>query len=144
VGWGGPRKTNGSNQSIAIGPSPACPGCGDFSTGSTGQFWYIIFANGYFGALWFFGFFLYSLWVYRRDRSSLGQAGVLVVGLTFVYMLFYNSVPAALTITMISVGILWRSDLDRRKQQVAADLVAPTAIRPRATRVTRPSALRLD
>lgn len=129
VGWGAPRKTNGSNQSIAVGPTPSCGQCGAFPTGSVGQLWYVLFNNGFVGAIWFVSFFVFNIWTYRRDRTPIGQAGILVIGLTLLYSLFYNSVPAALTITMISIGLLWRSDLVRDVERVRE-----TAIRPRRLR----------
>jgi hypothetical protein len=111
LGWGGTRKTNGSAQSIAVGKSPVCAQCGDFTIGSNGQLWAVLFYQGFVGAVWFFGFFAACLWIYRRDGTPVGQAGVLAVALTFIYMFVYNSTPAALTVTMISVGLLWRSQL---------------------------------
>jgi O-antigen ligase len=110
LGWGGARKTNGSSQSIAIGRSAGCPRCGDFPTGSTGQLWSVLFNNGIVGTMFFLGFFAWTIWTYRRDRSAVGQAAQLVVGLTFVYMLFYSSMPAAFSLTAIAVGMLAKSD----------------------------------
>lgn len=126
IGWGGTRKTIGSNQSIAIGKTPACPQCGQFAIGSTGQFWTVIFYQGWVGAGFFVGFFGMTVWTYRRDRTAVAQGGVIAVALTFVYMLFYASLPAAFTITMISVGLLWRSRLDQ-EPPAAGELSAPGA-----------------
>jgi hypothetical protein len=129
LGWGGPRRTIGSSQSIAVGASPECPSCGNFSIGSNGQFWAIIFSQGFVGAVFFLGFFGMCIWTYRRDRSAFSQGGVIVVMLTFVYMLFYNSVPVALTITMISIGMLARgsqpSDVPRAEPDVPARQLQP-------------------
>ena len=126
LGWGDSRKTNGSNRSVAVGKSAACPQCGEFPVGSNGQLWATLFDNGIVGTVFYFGFFGATVWFYRRDLSPPGQAGVLVVALTFVYMLFYNSLPFALTITMISVGILWRLEADRAgaRESVQPDPVA--------------------
>ena len=118
LGWGGTRKTNGSDQSIAIGNSPACNLCGDFTVGSVGQLSQVLFYQGFVGTFFFLGFFVRWLLLGMRERSPAGQAGVLVVALSFVFMLFYNSAPAALTITMISVGILWRLRADHAAEQV--------------------------
>ena len=112
IGWGGPRKTIGSNQSIAIGKTPNCKQCGQFSIGSTGQFWTEIFYHGWVGAGFFLAFFGFTIWTFRRDKTVVAQAGIIVDALTFVYMLFYGSMPVALTITMISIGLVWRSRLD--------------------------------
>lgn len=114
LGYGGTRKTQGSDKSITIGKTPKCPQCGNFAIGSTGQLWSLLFSHGFIGTGLFLGFFAYSGWRFRRDTSPIGIGGVLVVCLTFVYMFFYNSVPAALTITMISIALLWRNDLIRR------------------------------
>ncbi len=110
LGWGGTRKTNGSAQSITVGKSAKCPQCGEFTIGSNGQLWGVLFYQGFVGAAFYFSFFGFCIWTYRRDRSPIGQAGVIAIALTFVYMLFYNALPASLAITMISVGLLWRSD----------------------------------
>ncbi len=127
IGWGGTRKTDGSAQSITVGKSPDCRQCGDFTIGSTGQLWSVLFYQGFVGAGLFFGFFAAAVWTYRRDRSPVGQSGVLVVALTFVYMLFYVSVPAPLTITMISVGLLWRSDDESGVRLAVRRLARPRA-----------------
>jgi hypothetical protein len=60
-----------------------------------------------------------------------------VVGLTFVYMFFYNSVPAALTITMISVALLWRNDLIRRGILPDGDAIPAGPVRERIRRADR-------
>jgi polysaccharide biosynthesis protein PslJ len=113
LGWGGTRRTVGSNRSITIGRTPDCPLCGQFAIGSNGQLWTVLFNQGYVGAAFFLGFFGMTVWTYRRDKSVVSQAGVIAVALTFVYMLFYSSLPSALTITMISVALLWRVRLDQ-------------------------------
>lgn len=125
IGWGGTRKTNGSYQSIAVGKSPQCPLCGEFSIGGNGQLWGVLFNTGFVGTIFYFGFFGVCIWLYRRDRSPPAQAGVLVVALTFVYMFVYNAVPAALTMTMISIGILWRSHDARLARLRSSEPLAP-------------------
>jgi hypothetical protein len=134
LGYGGTRKTMGSDKTITVGKTPKCPQCGNFAIGSTGQVWSLLFSHGFVGTGLFLGFFAYSGWRYRRDVSPIGIAGVLVVGLTFVYMFFYNSVPAALTITMISVALLWRNDLIRRGILPDGDAVPAGPVRERIRR----------
>ena len=113
LGWGGTRKTIGSDLSVVIGKTPSCQLCGDFSIGGNGQLWGVLFDQGVVGLVFYLGFFVVSMWLYRHDLSPPGQAGVLVVALPFIYMFVYNATPAPLVITMISVGILWRSDAAR-------------------------------
>ncbi len=108
IGYGGTRHTNGSSSSIAVGPSSSCGGCGDFSTGSTGQLWSIMFNQGLGGVLFYFGFFAVAVWIYRRQRGAIAEAALATVALVFVYMLFYSEVPVTPTLTMVAVGVLWR------------------------------------
>jgi O-antigen ligase len=109
VGWGGTRKALGSSQSIAVGPSTACTGCGAFTIGSTGQIWQIMYSEGLLGALLYVGFFIALWWRLRQDRSSIGAAARLIIWLTLLYSVFYNNLPVALTLVMISVGMSWRN-----------------------------------
>ncbi len=129
LGWGGSRKSNGSSRSITVGKSASCAQCGEFPVGSNGQLWALLFNQGFVGTAFYLGFFGVSFWVYRRDRSLVGQAGLLVLGLSLFYMLFYNSLPSALTITMISIGLLWRSHDER---SVGGRARAPSPVTARA------------
>jgi O-antigen ligase len=106
LGYGGTRKTLGSNRSIAIGPTAHCPQCGNLGIGSNGQFWLVLFAQGFVGAALYVGFFGRIALAYWRDTSAVGTAGVLVVLLSLFYMFFYNALPSTLALTMISIGVL--------------------------------------
>ena len=122
LGYGGPRRADGSNSSITIGPTASCPNCGDVPTGSTGQLWSVLFNNGLFGTALYFGFFLVSLWVYRRQRGRTAEAALVTIALGFVYMLFYSALPVAPTLTMIAVGLLWRQrDADAAQDGAGQD-----------------------
>ncbi len=111
IGYGGTRKTIGSNQSIAIGPTSDCPQCGSQGLGSNGQIWLIVVAQGFVGAALYVSFFLWIILAYARDRTPIGVAGVLVTLLSLFYMFFYNSLPVALVLTMISIGVVVRNGL---------------------------------
>ncbi|GAA4953667.1 hypothetical protein GCM10023224_43450 [Streptomonospora halophila] len=108
LGWGTTRDMAGSPQSIAIGPSPECPGCGGHTIGNNGQFWLLLVANGWVGAALFLAFFGQAVWRYRRDSAVLGTAALLSVLLLFWYMFFYVALAAPLAVTMIAVALLWR------------------------------------
>jgi hypothetical protein len=110
VGFGSTRSALGSPQSITVGRSTACPKCGNFAIGSAGQLWLLLISTGYIGTGLYFGFFLVVLWRYRRDGTPIGIAGSLVVLLSFLFSLFYNSLTSPLFITMVSVALLWRND----------------------------------
>jgi hypothetical protein len=110
IGWGSTRATVGSGRSISIGKSPACTRCGNRVVGSTGQFWLMIFANGFVGAGLYVGFFVYAIWRYRNDHSALGIAGGLGVLLPLFYMFVYNALTSPLCVYLLSVALLWRND----------------------------------
>lgn len=109
VGYGSNRHADGSSNSITVGPSPNCPKCGDVPTGSTGQLWSVMFNSGLIGTVLYFGFFLASIGYYWRQRGPIAEAALITIMLTFVYMFFYSALPVAPTLTMIAVGVLWRT-----------------------------------
>ena len=111
VGYGGTRKTLGSNRSIAVGPTPACPQCGNFGIGSNGQLWLVLFAQGFVGAALYILFFVSILRAFIRDRAPIAIAGSLVILLSLFLMVFYNALPSALVLTMIGVGAMVRERL---------------------------------
>jgi hypothetical protein len=124
LGWGGTRKAVGSAQSIAIGPSPQCPSCGGISIGSTGQLWSVVFEQGVVGLILYLGYFVMTLWRQRGDRTLIGCGTRLVVILSLFYLFFYSNLPAALAITMLSIGATWRQQpraaVERRTVRAAA------------------------
>lgn len=126
LGWGGPRKARGSANSIAVGPSASCPQCGGAGIGSTGEFWYIMFCQGFVGLLMYLAFFGVSFWSLRRERGTVAVAARLVVILTVFYTLFYNNLPVALTLMMLSVGLATREILDRPPEDRAPTRPVPS------------------
>jgi hypothetical protein len=111
VGYGGTRKTLGSNLSIAVGPTPSCPLCGNWGIGSNGQLWLVLFAQGFVGAALYLLFFLSVLRGSIRDRSPTAMASSLVILLMFLFMFFYIALPSALVLTMIGIGAVVRERL---------------------------------
>ena len=113
IGYGDTRQERGSPTSIAVGPSPKCPTCGQLAVGSTGQLWLLLVCSGFVGAALYLGFFGYGVWRFRHDTSPYGIAGVLVLLLSFVYMFTYDAVGAPLGLTMLSYALLWKSHIYR-------------------------------
>lgn len=109
IGFGSTRKTIGSSDSIAIGPSAACPRCGSRNIGSTGQLTLLLISQGFLGVLLYFGFLGRSVWHYARDHSVLGIAGGLVVLLEIFYAAVYSALTMPLALTFLSIGLLWRN-----------------------------------
>jgi hypothetical protein len=123
LGWGGPRKSIGSAQSVAIGSTPSCPNCGGVTIGSTGDFWLIVFSQGFVGAGLYIGYLLTTMWRFRRERGAISSGGRLVVGLGLLYMLSYDGLPAAQGLTMVSIALMWREWLAVRELRPARDAV---------------------
>jgi hypothetical protein len=140
VGYGGTRHAIGSSSSIAIGKSAGCPDCGNVATGSTGTLWSIMFNQGLGGIFGYFGFFLVCLWQYRRERTSIDEVALATVALIFVYMLFYTSIPIAPTLTMIAVGVLYRSQQARLRERT--EVTVARHAEPREPRANRPAGTR--
>lgn len=120
LGYGGTRQTIGSNQSIAVGATKACPLCGNRDVGSDGQLWNLLLQNGFVGAFCYVAFFLAVAWRYRRDSTPIGIAGGLAVLLPLFYMVVYPAIGMPLALSFIGVGLLWRNDLQRRAAARAA------------------------
>jgi hypothetical protein len=114
IGYGDTRHQQGSASSITVGPTAACPSCGQFPVGSNGQLYLLLVCTGWVGTALFLAFFAYLAWRYRRDKSPYGMAGLLVILLSFLYMFAYVSVTAPLEFTMLAVALLWRNDQWRR------------------------------
>jgi hypothetical protein len=110
LGYGDTRQQQGSPLSVAIGPTADCLTCGQAEVGSTGQFSLLVICSGFVGAFLYYAFFGYGAWRYWRDRTSYGMVGVLVLLLSFVYMLTYDAVTAPLGITMLAYALLWRNE----------------------------------
>lgn len=120
LGFGSTRRTQGGTNSIAVGKSASCPSCGNNSVGAHGQFWLLIFANGFLGAFFYLAFFGYGIWQFRRDRTPYGYAGILVLLLSYVFSFVYLAVGPTLIFVMLSYALLWRNDMYRREEQAAS------------------------
>jgi hypothetical protein len=120
VGYGDTRHPQGSIQSVTVGRSANCPACGGGTIGANGQLWLLLICDGFLGTALYLSFFLYGCWHYRRDRTAYGMAGVLVLLLSFVFMIAYDAQGAPLAITMLAYAMLWRNERAMRQPQVTA------------------------
>jgi hypothetical protein len=123
LGFGDTRQEQGSPSSIAVGPSAKCPVCGQLAVGSTGQLWLLLVTDGIAGAFFYLAFFAYGAWRFWRDPSPYGLAGVLVLLLSFWYMLSYDATGAPLGFTVLAYALLWKNDLHRRGDLAGSDHV---------------------
>jgi hypothetical protein len=121
LGYGDTRHQQGSVQSIAVGRSAKCQQCGEVTIGGNGQLWLLLICTGFLGAALYLGFFAFGAWHYWRDPTPYGMAGVLVLLLTFVFMVAYSAVGAPLGFSMLAYALLWRNDKARRLRRESAD-----------------------
>jgi hypothetical protein len=128
LGLGSTRPALGSGNSIAVGRNADCPRCGNQTLGSNGQIWAVLIGQGYLGVVLYVGFFLRSLWVYRRDQSLIGDAGLLALVFSLWFLLVYNSLTMPLVISFLSIALLWRNRRDAGAGEPAA--LRPVTVRP--------------
>jgi hypothetical protein len=114
IGFGDTRQQQGSQRSIAVGPTAHCKNCGQQQVGSTGQLFLVLICSGFAGGALYVGFFAFGTWRFRRDGTAYGIAGSTALLLGFVYMLAYDAVGAPLGLTMLAYAMLWRNDLALR------------------------------
>lgn len=122
LGFGSTRRTQGSYESIAIGPSADCSQCGERIIGSTGHLWLLLVAQGWLGTSLYFLFFGWSIWTYRRDHSPVGIAATGVVLLSMFYAYFYSAVGVPLALALLAVALLWRSG--QARDELAIERIA--------------------
>lgn len=122
IGFGDTRHQQGSVTSIAVGKTARCRQCGEVSVGNNGQLWLLLICSGFVGAALYLAFFAFGIWRFWGDTSPEGVAGVLVLLLTFVFMIAYDAVGAPLAITMLSYALLWRNGAARRQAAGPATL----------------------
>ena len=120
LGLGNTRSALGSANSIAVGESPQCPNCGNPVLGSNGQIWLVLVSQGYGGVILYSAYFGWSLWAFRRDRTPIGDAGLIAIVLALFFMFIYNAVAIPLSFTFLCIAVLWRNQRDG-----AADALPP-------------------
>jgi hypothetical protein len=114
IGFGGQTGVIGSRRSIAIGPTPNCPQCGNLTIGGDGQMWLLLITEGFAGAALYILFFARFAWRYRRDISPVGTAGLMMVPLALWFMTVYPATDLPLVIMCIGMGLWWRNSLQQR------------------------------
>lgn len=110
VGFGSTRDSASAFYSVAGGDRPSCPDCSPPAMGTQGQFWLVLFAQGMFGLLFFFGFIL--LWFLRglRARSDIATAALCVLTAHLVTTTIYDSLGIGTVVLFVGIALLWRED----------------------------------
>jgi len=124
LGFGSTRAALGSSNSIVVAPRQDCERCGNPTLGSNGQLWLLLIAQGFVGAALYVGFFLRSMWAYRRDRTPIGDAGLLACGLPLFFMFVYNALTMPLVVSFLSIALLWRNQREDPAARGAGSVAA--------------------
>ncbi|WP_188192637.1 hypothetical protein [Nonomuraea sp. SYSU D8015] len=109
IGYGNTRNALGNHRTITTGKTEWCTGCGHPPLGSDGQLWLLIITQGFTGAALYIAFFAGAIRRHWRDRTPIGLAGVLVMGLVLLYMFVYDGLVTPLGLYLISFALLWRN-----------------------------------
>ena len=117
LGYGDTRHELGSVNSIAVGRTQNCKSCGSRSLGGNGQLWMLLVTTGLLGTGLYLAFFAQAAWRYRRDKTPYGMAGVLVILLSYVFMITYQYVGPPISFTLLAYVLLWRNDMAMRQEQ---------------------------
>lgn len=120
LGYGSTRKVLGSSASIAVGSTKSCPKCGNADIGSTGQFLLLLVSQGFLGTGLYIGYFVRTLWAYRRDASPVGIGGSVVLVMSLFFGIAYNGLDIPLAVTFLSVGLLYRNSEARARVRRSA------------------------
>ena len=134
LGFGGPRATQGSAQSIAIGQTTDCQRCGNATLGGNGQIFMVLISQGYLGVALYVGFFAFGLWHFRKDRTPTGYAAHLVLLLSLMYMFFYNALVTPLCFYLLAYAVLARNERDHLANGASSTTAShPRGLRPRGS-----------
>jgi O-antigen/teichoic acid export membrane protein len=144
IGYGDTRHQQGSVQSVAVGRKADCGSCGNGTIGGNGQLWLLLISDGFLGTLCYLGFFAFGCWRYRRDRTPYGLAGVLVLLLSFVFMIAYPAVGLPLGFTMLAYAMLWRNERAQPEQPDVPVLLTATDSPGKRRAEARAAAAALD
>ncbi|MEV0596383.1 hypothetical protein [Nonomuraea cavernae] len=110
VGFGSTRDLQGSFASVGGGERPGCKGCGVPPLGTQGSLWYLIFAHGFVGAVFFLGFLVRRFATHWRDPDRVSIAGCCVLLSFAVFLLIYDLLDAPLYTVMIALALMWRRE----------------------------------
>jgi hypothetical protein len=109
IGFGNTRNATGNHRTITTGKTGWCPGCGHPPLGGDGQLWLMLITQGFVGAALYVAFFAGAIRRHWTDRTPIGLAGVLVMGLVLLYMFIYDGLVTPLSLYFISFALLWRN-----------------------------------
>lgn len=120
IGFGTTRTARGGANSIVVGKSQDCTGCGNPTLGSNGQAFLVLISQGFLGLLCYLAFHLTGVLRLWRRRDPVADAGIAVLLMSLVFLLFYNAVGTSLCIELLAYAAAARYFLTDRETSAQA------------------------
>ncbi len=98
--------------------------------GTQGQFYLILFSHGYPGLIFYLGWFAFTFLLALRRRTLDEILWSSVILISFVEMMVYDFLPAAIYIVMIACALLWRRRMAESLERRRAEALLPPQLFP--------------
>ena len=108
LGYGTNRQVIGSFSSLAGGGNPDCHNCAAPPLGTQGFTWRLIFTTGFPGVALFALFFLVQLLSHIRERDPVHVIGCMMIVMSGVFFMVYDSLESPLFLLMLVLGLMSR------------------------------------
>lgn len=128
VGYGTTRQVQGSFASIAGGQTPDCHQCAAPPVGTQGFLWRLIFTTGFVGTALFFVFMAIQLTRHIRRLDPISVVGCMVLTMSAVFFIVYDSLESPLFILMLAIGLMNRQRLEDRPTTTGMPVERPTLV----------------
>lgn len=136
LGYGSTRQVAGSFSSIAGGETPNCHQCAAPPMGTQGFIWRLIFTTGVVGAVLFLVFVGIQLWRHGRRTDPISIIGCMLVVVSLLFSLVYDSLQSPLVFLMIAIALMNRDRLEDVEANLRSKRIHLRAPRRRQSVVT--------
>jgi hypothetical protein len=119
MGYGTTRQVQGSFSSIAGGETPDCHQCAAPPMGTQGFLWRLVFTTGFVGTALFYSFMAIQFLRHARRRDPMSVVGCMVLAMSLLFFIVYDSLESPLFILMLAIGLMNRvrlEDVDRQSR----------------------------
>ncbi len=128
AGYGTTRQVQGSFASIAGGETPDCHQCAAPPIGTQGFLWRLIFTTGFVGTALFSVFMAIQLARHVRRIDPISVVGCMVLTMSGVFFIVYDSLESPLFILMLAIGLMNRQRLESRQSTAGLSVERPALV----------------
>lgn len=128
IGFGATRSRQGNFFSIASGATADCHQCSPPQLGTQGSLWFLVFCTGFLGAGLFCAFILRRTVPVITRSESWATALLYPVVFFFCVLPVYDLIGSPLMILMITLGLIWRYEQEKKTQLMAANPTTTEAV----------------